>query len=106
MRASNEGAHSALLSDNAGEGDHVASLESMIKVLGEFFSLNFDNPDYQALFDSNDIGFPLAYHIWRGMAAPTERTSDYLIDTWAEFCSIYGANPLKDYVNLADFLET
>ena len=102
----NEGACSALCRESTDEGEHVATVESMINVLGEFFSLNFENPEYQALFDSNDIGFPLSYHIWRGLAAPTDRTSEYLTDTWIEFCSLFGANPLDDYVNLADFLES
>lgn len=83
----------------------MATVRSVTNILGEFFAMNFDKPEYQDLFDHNDIGFPLAYHIWRGFAAPTHLTAEYLNETWIEFCDIFQIDPLNDFDSLNEFLE-
>jgi len=83
----------------------MANVRSVSNILGEFYSLNYDNDDYRPLFDSNDIGFPLAYHIWAGLAAPTDRSIEYLNQTWIQFCEIFDIDPLNDFDTLAEFLD-
>ena len=83
----------------------MATVRSVSNILGEFFAMNFDKPEYQELFDHNDIGFPLAFHIYRGMAAPTDLTAQYLNETWLEFCNIFDIDPLNDFETLGEFLE-
>jgi len=83
----------------------MANVRSVTNILGEFYSDNYDNAEYEDLFSSNDIGFPLAYFIWRGLAEPTERSPLYLNQTWVEFCAIFEIDPLNDFDTLESFLK-
>ena len=83
----------------------MATVRSVTNILGEFYAMNFDKPEYQPLFDTNDIGFPLSYHIWRGFAAPTDLTAEYINETWVDFCNMFDIDPLNDFQTLEEFLE-
>lgn len=83
----------------------MADVRSVSNILGEFYAMNFDKPEYEDLFGRNDIGFPLAYHIWRGFAAPTDLTPAYLNETWLEFCGIFDIDPMNDLQTLDEFLS-
>lgn len=83
----------------------MANVRQVTNILGEFYAMNFDNEEYRPLFDTNDIGFPLSYHIWSGLAEPTDRSVEYLNQTWLEFCGIFDIDPLASFDSLAEFLE-
>lgn len=83
----------------------MADVRSVTNILGEFYSLNYDNEELRPLFDSNDIGFPLAYHIWSGLAEPTDRSVQYLNQTWLEFCAIYDIDPMNNFDTLDEFIN-
>lgn len=83
----------------------MATVRTVTNILGEFYAINYDKEEYAPLFAANDIGFPLAYHIWSGLAAPTDRSLEYLNQTWIEFCDIFQIDPLNDFNSLNEFLE-
>ena len=83
----------------------MANVRSVTNVLGEFYADNYDNEQFDELFASNDIGFPLAYHLWRGICAPTEKSDYWLNGTWIEFCALYDIDPHNDFDSLQSFLD-
>jgi hypothetical protein len=83
----------------------VFRLQSAVNILGEFFSLEYDNPQFTPLFDSHDIGFPLAYHVWSGLATVTDDGARYIEQTWNDFCSMYEVDPYNEFNTLDEFLS-
>jgi hypothetical protein len=83
----------------------MANVRSVTNILGEFYADNYDNVEYEDLFASHDIGFPLAYYLWRGIAAPTEKSAEWLNQTWIDFCAFYEIDPHNDFDSLQSFLD-
>ena len=83
----------------------MATIRSVTNVLGEFYSLEYDNPELSDFFSTYSIGFPLSYHIWSGLAEPTDKSAHFLNQSWIAFCDIYGIDPHNDFDSLKSFLD-
>lgn len=83
----------------------MANVRSVTNILGEFYAMNYDKEEYAPLFASNDIGFPLAYHIWSGLAEPTDRSVQYLNQTWVDFCDMFDIDAMNEFQTLDEFIS-
>ena len=83
----------------------MATVQQVTDIMGEFYSRELESELYQPFFDCNDIGMPVAFMCWRGMATPTEKSTYYLNSTWIEFCEMFEIDPLCQFDTLDEFLE-
>ena len=87
----------------------MATVRSVIGVLGDFYDIYRVDEDYQEMFAIYDIGFPLAWMTWKGVATPNEVGSQAIQETWYAFCEAFRIDPHNDFesfVELAEFLES
>ena len=83
----------------------MANVRSVTNILGEFYAMNYDKEEYAPLFASNDIGFPLSYHIWSGLAEPTDRSVQYINQTWVDFCDMFDIDAMNEFQTLDEFIS-
>jgi len=86
----------------------MPSLQSMIGVLGDFYDMYRDEPEYSQLFYTHDIGFPLAWMTWKGVASPTDIGKGAVYESWSAFCEAIRVNPdgeFESFTQMREFME-
>ena len=83
----------------------MPTVQSVIGVLGDFYDMYRDEPEYQQLFYTNDIGFPLAWMTWKGVTVPNEVGSQQIADTWYAFCDAFRVDPYSEFESFTEMRE-
>jgi hypothetical protein len=60
-----------------------------------------DNEAWQDFFTWADIGLPLAYAQWQGMATIKDDGKNTVEDTWKVFCEMIDISPDSKYTDLS-----
>jgi len=87
----------------------MSTVQSVIGVLGDFYDMYREEPEYQELFYIHDIGFPLAWLTWKGTATPTEWGAKAIGETWYAFCNAMRVDPhneFESFTEMQEFLES
>lgn len=83
----------------------MSGMVKAIKVLGEFYELERDNEQFEEFIYANDIGFPIAYFSLYNLVVPTEEAMKYLVQTWSEFCNLFGVDRYGEWESYSEFLD-
>lgn len=83
----------------------MATVRSAIDIMGEFYHDNRTNEAWQPFFTAYDVGIPLAYLGWVGLATPTDDAVQYIDEAWQAFCEVFGVDHYNDFESLSDFTE-
>lgn len=80
----------------------MASLSSIINVLGKFYSEYLDDEDWADFYAVNDVGLPLAVALLNDVATIANDGEDVLRSTWKAFCARVEIDPNEEYDDLED----
>lgn len=85
-------------------------IEDISKILEEF-ARDFTTGDLDRDFFSdfviyNDLGVPLAQAVVYELATPTKEGESLIIETWNNLCELLEVNPLEEYEDLDDLLDS
>jgi hypothetical protein len=83
----------------------MSTVQSVIGVLGDFYDMYRGEPEYEELFATYDIGFPLAWLTCRGEANPTEWGASAIRETWYAFCNAMRVDPHNDFTSFTEMQE-
>lgn len=86
----------------------MPNLQSIIGVMGDFYDMYRDETEYAQLFHTHDIGLPLAWMTWKGVAVPTEVGNKAIHETWYAFCETVQVSPdgeFESFTQMREFLE-
>lgn len=83
----------------------MPTVQSVIGVLGDFYDMYRDDEDYAEMFSVYDIGFPLAWMTWKGVAVPNEVGSQAIAETWYAFCEALRIDPYNDFESFTEMRE-
>lgn len=88
--------------DSTGTG-----LEARCNILGSLWLFYRDTDDgaWADFFEWGDIGLPLAYMVWQGMAVATEDGEQSINEVWAVVCEMVDVDPEGTYADLSAFFE-
>lgn len=59
-----------------------------------------DNPNWREFFDWADLGLPLAYTVWQGLATAKPEGKDIVEETWKVFCDMISIDANGKYDDL------
>lgn len=57
---------------------------------------------WSEFFRWTDVGLPLAYMIWQGIAGIKKGQENYINEPWNTFCAMIDIDPNANYSSLAD----
>jgi hypothetical protein len=79
-----------------------STLTSRCKILGSLWILfkDTDHETWAEFFTWADIGLPLAYSAWEGLAEVTPDGAGIINETWKVFCEMSRIDPDGHYVDL------
>ena len=80
----------------------MASLNSMINVLGKFYPEFLGDEDWADFYAVNDVGLPLAVALLNDVATLANDGEEVLVSTWKAFCARVGIDPESEYDDLED----
>jgi hypothetical protein len=83
----------------------MSTVQSVIGVLGDFYDTFRDDEDYSEMFRIYDIGFPLAWMIWKGVAVPNDIGAQAIQETWYAFCDALRVDPYNDFESFTEMRE-
>lgn len=76
-------------------------------ILGTLWTFYKDTDDdvWQQFFSWADVGLPLAYMSWQGLASVKPEGKQYIEDVWVEFCKTIAIDPSAKYSILKDTFD-
>lgn len=83
----------------------MATVRQAVDILGEFYDRERGNEDWRDWFILNDIGIPLAWLGWRGLATPTDDSVQFIDETWQAFCEALGVDSHAEFDSLDDLID-
>lgn len=71
-------------------------------ILGSLWTFykDTDNETWANFFAWADIGLPLAYQVWQGLATAKPEGKEIIENTWVVFCEMIDIDPEGKYENL------
>lgn len=84
----------------------MPTVQSVIGVLGDFYDMYRDEPEYAQMFYTYDIGFPLAWMTWKGVAVPNQEGAKAISETWYAFCDAIQVDPYSEFESFTQMVET
>ena len=74
------------------------------RILGELWMWykDTDNEAWAEFFSWADIGCPLSYNVWQGLANATTEGKEIINNTWDVFCEMIEIDIEGKYTNLSD----
>ncbi len=78
----------------------VTKMELMVEAWGTFAA----DPEWDALFRQQDLGFPAAYFVLSEAAVMTEELQDYIEASWDAMLAYLGLDALGEYDSLDEML--
>ena len=78
------------------------------EILGMLWTFYKDTEDagWQEFFTWADLGCPLAYMSWQGLASLKPEAKELVESTWVAFCEVIEIDPNAKYENLADTFDS
>ena len=83
----------------------MATIQGMIGVLGDFYDMFREDEDFADMFQTFDIGFPLAWLTWKGAALPSELGEVAIRETWLGFCEHVATDPEGEFESFTQMRE-
>lgn len=69
------------------------------------FYKDTDDEGWQTFFGWADLGCPLAYFVWQGMATAKPESKKLVEDTWDVFCDMLSVDADGSYDNLREVFD-
>jgi hypothetical protein len=80
----------------------LASLKSMINVLGNLYPEFLDDPEWSEFYAIHPVGLPLAVSLLNDVATLANDGEAVLTRTWTAFCEVLEINPEDEYDDYSD----
>ena len=77
------------------------------EILGQIhlFYSDTDEEGWEELFSYADLGFPLAYMVWSGIADAKEVGENYINETWSLTCKLINVDEDGEYEDVKSFFD-
>jgi len=74
------------------------------EIIVQFTQDAFNDDLYSDFFDYNDLGVPLSIAVQQEMVILTDAGEGVLQETWKELCTMFNADPEKEYESIDDLM--
>jgi hypothetical protein len=74
-------------------------------IIVEFIAANLNDEHFEEFFDYHDLGVPMAVAFVNDFIKLTDKGMGILDETWADMCSLFGADPDLEYQDLEDLID-
>lgn len=65
-----------------------------------------EHDGWRDFFEWANVGLPLAYASWQGLATIKPEGKDIVNETWETFCKVIAIDPLAKYADLNEAFES
>lgn len=80
------------------------AFSKQVEILGTFWLFYREDAlrdeGWAMFFNTQDVGLPLSYMLWQGLAVEQADAIEYIDSTWAMYCDLIGIDPEGDYDSL------
>lgn len=77
------------------------------EILGTLWTFykDTDNQTWKEFFAWADLGLPLSYQVWQGLATAKTEGKKVVEETWKVFCEMIEIDPEGNYESLSDAFD-
>jgi hypothetical protein len=78
------------------------------EILGTLWTFYKDteHENWKEFFAWADLGLPLSYHVWQGLATAKPEGKEVIEETWGVLCEMLNVDPNEKYENFSSFMDS